>query len=473
MIDGEGEGATGAEGGAGAGGAGAGAAGGAQGGDGGAGGDAGKAKEPEKSPFQSKLDKLRSGASLEEIRESGTGATDGAEAEEEVDDDADGGEAGDEPLTRESDGATWIEAEDGQSGHWEVDGEEVDGEAPEEWAPRAPDDTRRRPTTGAKGKDGKDGAGKAAKPLVFKLPGRNDGDKDLEVPLDRAALEKLKLDPDEVQERLAQMRNGYGRKTALEKERREFQAREAQFDETMAEVAEDPRSYMLDHVKPENHKDIVLDLLSRMKDETYDEVAALFDEWQEDPSKRRTAAADAREKASERKETRATAKAASKARTDYTNALHEQVTGLVPEDWQDEQANEFYDFAGLALQRWGSQQPKGTRLDPKDAPALLAKLGVLKRFDLTLPDGDADDAARGKRHGAAKPTSRTPGKKPSVQDREARARQTGKDLQDRHDRRREATATPAGAGAAAASTGFPKGQKFSDRMKALRKKIGI
>lgn len=482
MIDGTDDDAGGAGGAAGGAGGGAGAATGADAGAGGAAAAAtagdDKAKDakdtaPAKSAFQQRMEAVRGTDDLESIRTADKGATDGADDTGDKGADAD---QGDEPITRESDGATWVVAEDGQTGRWEVDGEEVEGAAPEEWAPADPDEhaakVASRAAAAAKAKPAD--KVKPVKPLVFKVPGRADGDKDVDVVLDRAAMEKAGIDPDEAVERLAQLRNGYKRNAALEKDRREFETREAQFNDTMAEVDQDPRSYMLDHVKAEHHKDIVLDLLSRMKEEDYDAVAEHFDQWQDDPSKRRTAAADAREAALERKDKRTTAKAESKARTDYTNALHESITSLMPEGWDEAQANEFYDFAGLALQRWGSAQPKGTRLDPKEAPALLQKLGVLKRFELALPDGDAADAGKGKtRTPSAKPSSKAPAKPASAADREARARQTAKDLEARHTRRQEAAAVPAGAGAAAASAGFPKGQTFMDRMKAIRKKIGV
>lgn len=496
MIDGLDDADGGAAGAAGS--AGAGGDGGAAGGEGGAGaGEGGKGTKgdapttPTRSAFLQKLDK---------IRESDTGAIAGGkedddddeeeldedaviDQDEELDDDDDAGAGADddddapEPIVREADGAEWIVDEDGQDGHWELDGTAVEGAPPKDWKP-TPAPKVAAGKEGKDGKGGKDDAGKKVKPLVFKLPGRSDGDKDVPLPIDRAALAKLGIDPEHAKQRMAQLLNGYRRGAAVEKDRREFEAERAQFDATMAEWKEAPRDFMLDHVKAEEHVGIVKALLARMDEDAYATLMDEVDKWQDDPSQRRLAAAQEREAASDRKEKRSTAQAQLKARTEYTNALHEQVTSLVPDDWNEDDANEFYDFVAVALQRWATKQPKGTRLDPTKVPELLDELGVLRRFELERPDGDADaehaqSRTRTTRSRPNRSSSRTPGKTPGKADREQLARQTAKDLQDRHDRRRAAAATPAGAGAAAASAGMPKGQSFKDRMKAIRKKLGV
>lgn len=408
--------------------------GGGDGGDGGDGGGDGKTGGEPAAPAKSAFDQR-----MEKILEAGTGATDGAD-----DDDAKG----------------------------EGDGTDDDVLEPKPAAGKA--------GKGAKADEVDDDAGADADAddsLVLAFPGRREEDEDFEVVLDKetqAFLEKKGLKLDELVERANQARKGYGRRQEVEASRRDVEAQRASLEHIQTEIAERPLDFIADSIDEKQHRPIVETLLARMSDEDFTAIAAQVAGWEDEPLNRREARLQAKEAASTRKTERETAERTASARAKYVTDIKAQVDALVPEDMEDADAQEFFDFAAHKLQTWASRQPKGTKLDPAQVPTILEEMGALKPFGLSLPKpGKPGTNGKGK---TGTPPVR-PGSRPAAptasSDPAARAARAGKDLAGRRDRRREAVASPAGAGAPAAQSGPPKGQTFDQRIDWLSKKLGL
>lgn len=336
-------------------------------------------------------------------------------------------------------------------------------------------------------KDGKDGAGKPkagerspykdgdetkndadeTKPLLFRVPARKPGDPDVELPLDRAKLKEMGITIKEARDRIGQLVNGFGRKQEVERDRAQIEQARGELTEIRTSMRERPVEFMVDNVAPKFYAPVVDELIARLSDEDFGKLVQRVARYDADPSKRRLDGADAKEKTLDRREHQRTATEQNRQRSEYMTQVQDQITGLVPEEWTDEQANEFYEMATFKLTQWAKNQPEGTRLEPAEVPKLLSKLGALKYFDLELPDDEhRSSSGNGKTPPASSTGTRPKGPPPKG------SKDTGKDLRDRHDRRANAVTSGSGAGtAAAAGDGPPKGQTAKERFAWLRQKF--
>lgn len=376
--------------------------------------------EPEKPEWESRLDAL-----LEDDDETGEGEAN-AEAEQ---------EAG-EPAAAEA-----VEAGAGEEGLEEEAAEETDEEA---------------------GTD-------AGAPTSLHFPGRRTDDDDYEVQLTpeiRDALEAQGVEVDDFVERAGQLRNEGLRRQEYEDAMFEVQGHVQELDNIESQLRDRPADFLADRVRPELHAEVAKKLLLRLPDETFGEIFNEVLDWDRDPSTRRLAAADEREASVNRRDEAAQSRTQ---RTEQQNAgreLARTIAGLVPETMEDAKADEFFDFATYKLEQWVRKQPKGSRIDPEQVPALLAELGALTPYGLS-PDGEAHPTEH--QDAPSESARRTRPADPELADR---ARQTGKDLKARHDRRKDAAVAPAGAGSSHASVRPPKGQTFAERLKWVSDNFG-
>lgn len=368
-------------------------------------------------------------------------------------------------------------ADDGEAGGASDDGAAGDEDKRPEWQKRI-DSIREKATDatdGATPKDDKDKAGAAAhkpsgkpkddddesKPLVFKVPGRKDGEDDLELPIDRAKLKEMGLTVKEARDRVGQLRNGYKRAAEVEAERADIADGRRELDEIVTEMRERPVPFFLDNVDPKQYKPLAEALISRLSDAEFAVVVRKVAEYDADGSRRRLDGANAREEAANRRDEKGRNRDTEKKRDDYVKAVTTKINSAIPEDWSDEQAEEFFEYATFKLQTHAKKT--GSRgIAPEEIPALLKSLGVLSHFDLEEPQVPARRTPPASRN-APPPRKPAPSGKP---------RDTAADLQERRDSRRAAATAPGGAGAAA-QAGPPKGQSFADRIKYVREKFGV
>lgn len=306
--------------------------------------------------------------------------------------------------------------------------------------------------------------------LTLAFPGREDGDEDFELPLDREALKKAGIKEKVLLERFAQLKRGYRRGQVVAKERREIDTERSAMAQVLNELDNHPIEFMTDRVDGKHHVGIVESLLARMDDDTFEKVRAKVEEWGGDASARRIARADAKEAAADRRDRRVAEERKAATRQRYLNEMREAVESLIPEDMKEDEVAEFLDFVGFKLQQWSKSQEPGTRLNPADVPKLLKRLGVLEMYGLKLPKPGAKPRTRSARAGDDTPSARRGRRRDG--DLEERAARAGREFRSRRDRRRAAAATPAGAGAgAAAGSRPPKGQTWKDRLAWLEKKF--
>lgn len=299
----------------------------------------------------------------------------------------------------------------------------------------------------------------ASDALVARLPGRQAEDPELEVTIDaetRAFLQKKGIDAQQLVERANQATNGYARRQQVESERAALEADRAELEFIETELTERPVDFMVDKIDPKQYRAVAEAILTRIGVEEFDALLEKVAGWESDPSARELAAAKAREEAATRKSTVREETDRAKAKAEYTSAVASEISSLVPESMSDAKAAEFYDFAAHKLQKWAREQPKGTRLDPEDVPRVLADIGALAPYGLSLPKGKSG-------------AGRTAGKSPAKGDVAAQSAARGKELKERRERRQNAVTVPAGAGSEAASTRPPKGQTFLQRISWLEK----
>lgn len=373
------------------------------------------------------------------------------------------------------DDADEIEQPEGGKPKGEKEGDEPADDRPE-WKKRldalaekknaATDDKAGAAAAGKGGKPNDDDDD--SKPLVVKVPGRKEGEEDIELPLDRAKLKELGITPKEARDRMGQLRNGYARKAEIESERAEIAEGRRELDEIVTEMKERPTDFFLDHVDASQYAPLVNALIARMSDADFAKVVQKVALYDADGSRRRTDGSDSRDRQHERKSERERNQSAEQKRDAYVKAVTTQINNVIPEDWPDDKSDEFFEYATFKLQQHAAkerQRGNTKGIAPEEIPALLSSLGVLKHFDLDEPE-----AASPPRKPASTPSSRNapPARKPAG----SKPRDTAADLQERRDTRRNASTTPGGAGAAAAS-GPPKGQTFKERIAFIRDKFGV
>ena len=305
---------------------------------------------------------------------------------------------------------------------------------------------------------------------VLRLPGRQPTDPDFEVrvtPELRQALEAQGIDPQKFLERANQLRNEGMRRRQFEEAMMEIEADRRELAWIEQEIRERPAEFITERISPQLLPDVARAVLARLSDDQFQDILTTVVGWETDPAARRLAATEARERSIARREQLQSESAIARQRQAYIRDIANQIMALVPDDMPDDQANEFFDFAVYKLDQWARSQPKGTRLDPAQVPALLEQLGALKPFGLSVNDQAARASARETTSDARRPRL--------VDDPELveRAKRTGQDLKRRMERKRLAVTTPAGAGAPAASLAPPKGQSFEERMSWLERRLGL
>lgn len=300
-----------------------------------------------------------------------------------------------------------------------------------------------------------------SQPLTVSIPGRKADDPDVVLPLDRVALKVAGLTAADVTARINQLKNGYARKADVDALTAKARSDRAELDGIAAEMCDRPVEFITDRVQATQFLPLATALIARLSDAEFDALARHVAEFDAKPETRTLKKAESIEARVTRREADAAQRAREQKREGFVAQVAAKITDLIPEDMDAAQAQEFYELATFKLTQWGKRQPAGAQLDPDKVPQLLSELGALTPFGLTLDDGTVASPAT------------PPAKKPATGTKTAvkpsPSTDTGKDLKDRHDRRVAAATTPAGAGAAAATSGPPKGQSFKERMAWFRK----
>lgn len=352
-----------------------------------------------------------------------------------------GGEEGQEELRPHEKLMADLRAELEAEGEGEGEGGDEPGQAEESAADEAD--------------EGEGDEGEGDDELVLRLPGRQPDDDDIEVQLTPELLEAAGLDPEQARERLNQLHNGFGRRSALVAERRAF---ESERDEFYDALEADPSGFLVDQVREDIQVDVVKALLENLDDDAYNEVMGTAD---------RLADPDARERARKDRELERRRAADEKAQEEgpadeEVEQIIDTMVGLVPEDWPDAEAEDFVRFAGLKLQRYAAEKKLDT-LDPAQIPEILEGLGVLEKFGLS---GDGE-SSNGDRAGSTSDASKKKGASDG-------GKSKGTGTRSRMERRRAASATtPAGAGGEAAEGFVPKkGETYLERRNRVARMLG-
>lgn len=304
----------------------------------------------------------------------------------------------------------------------------------------------------------KEGKGEADVPrFTLTVPGREPTDPDVEIPVDVEAAKALGLTEKQIQDRLGQFRKGYMRAQKYEVAQRELAEQRAELRgryEQIEQITKSPVD-LLDAVEPKHHLSIARAAIARLSDEEYLALSQEVQQYDGDPSERKLAQAKAIAAATQRREQQAEQQQASTTKDRYVREVSDTIAGLIPEDMEEAQAGDFYEYAAFKIQQWAREQGPDVRLPAGDVPKLLDKLGVLDKFGLALPGKAAQNSGTAGTPRAEKVAPKGPPKP---------APETAKDLQARHDRRKSAMSAPAGAGAPAAAGGPPRGQSFKERL---------
>lgn len=294
------------------------------------------------------------------------------------------------------------------------------------------------------------------------LPGRFPDDEDVEVPVDLEALRAAGLDPDQVIDRFRQQRNGYERAEQLRAQRRELR-------EIEDAMREDPARFIGEHVGEEHYEAVAERILLRMPDEAFGKLAKKLDRFIRDPKAREKARDDAElEELREEKRNRKTP--ADQAVAEAREQVATGIEGVIPTEWDDDKANEFFTTAVRAVQMH-LRTPAGEGFDPSDPENVVEVLrhrGVLRDFGLARKGGSRKSA---KKNGTSSAADR---RDPGATASRSKGKGSKADARTRMSRRKRAATSPPGAGAAAAS-GFQKvqGERHDSKMDRLRKYLKV
>lgn len=301
---------------------------------------------------------------------------------------------------------------------------------------------------------------------VVRLPGRRDGDAPFELPLGhpkvRAVLEELGVDVEQALNRTRQAANGFMRRVDYEAGRAELDAQREELTSIVEALSDEQgvSEFVVSNVNPKAHRRIAERLLMALPDEDYRALLETIDEWEARTGARETAHTRAENERLRQARDRDAQARATRPSREWANQATVAITRLIPEDMDDSDADDFFQFALTKLQAHVASTKELPK--PDDIPALLKQLRVLDRFGL------AAESSAGEQ-----PPAVTRQKKPAAaKAAQGKAPNTGATLKARADRRRNAAIAPAGAGSAMAAGGRPpKGQSWEERKAWLRKKL--
>lgn len=413
----------------------------------------GLSEEDRTRPFEGELEETDDDAPVDRQRA----------AVREGDEEGDGEDDGDDVIGRDSDGAEWKKV--GGSYRWVLDGKFVDGEPPEGWV--KPADTKRDTpadtTTGKPAADKEKGRDTAPDPDAPKLEkitlaGEKDrGEEDIEVEVDA-----------DIADRIRRAQNGALRRQVFERRQSALDQRQAAMDETELALAEDPVGFIINQVTPERRLELTRALLA----EHLPELAAELEQWLENDGVRQEQRVKIRDRMKDSADNLSKAR---KARA-YVKSVMDAVQKLVPEDTDDERAQDFIVDARRTL---ADLSDKGIAVTPENVKQHLARRLQLYGFDQprrqTPPRRpDADRSAKDPKD-TARPVS---DRAREIADRRPSSKAAAAKEQDRVRRVQRARAasqrqTPAGAGVAPVEQPVLRPEDETDvrtASKALRKK---
>jgi hypothetical protein len=192
--------------------------------------------------------------------------------------------------------------------------------------------------------------------------------------------------------------------------------------------------------------------------------------WDKEPQRRTTEATVEENARLRADQARRDELATKRAESAEVKTIGSALAALIPEDMDTKKGDRFFDYAVRQLQQHveaNAEHYKKNRLDPADVPQILADLGVLQDFGLSVEETPTPAA----KPPLAKPA---PPKGAAVPARAKAPATTGADLRKRVETRKAAATAPAGAGSA--TTGqppLPKGHSWEEKKSWLKKQLGL
>lgn len=295
--------------------------------------------------------------------------------------------------------------------------------------------------------------------IVAKLPGRRPDDPDFDLPLDKAALEALGITPEEALDRVAQLRNMGMRRAELVTQLEAVNADRAELDSFEEALRTDPGGFLSERVPEPVQEAVAEKLLKRLSPEAWDRLMEKCAAWDKAPEKRSTEHVREENERLRAEQKRRDEVATRRAESAEVKSIGTAIADLIPDDMGQAKGDRFFDYAIQQLQRHIEKHGIKT-LDPTEVPQILADLGVLQDFGLSV---------------AEKPTTVPPAKTAPPKGAAAPARtQTGEDLKKRVETRKAAATAPAGAGSGTSGRPpLPKGHTWDQKKAWLKDRLGI
>lgn len=421
--------------------------------------------EPEKSPFDQKLEQIEQSEDLSELTE---GDEDAFELQD-VEDEPEESEEPAEEAAAEVDEdfelpEGWKRTETGKiqrpNGEWATKAEIE--------ALRSGEDVETVSTTEEGAEEALEGEADEDGPLTVSVPGREPDDEDVELPIDVEALEEAGLTPDEAKERVQQLRNGYMRRQELNRHLEQIETDRTELEVIEQQLAEAPADFILGHVDPEIQASLATRILATMPEERFSAVIDRLAGWQRDPTKRREEALSLREEQLQRQEQLREDYRTRSSETELVVGIQKNVNSLIPESWPEGKARRFFRYGVTEIQ--DHLRENGVEgFDPGEVPQVLAQAGLLDDFGLSN-DGEPTTGS------SADPSASSAGsEEPAGEAEIEKAKRAGEETAKRAKRRKEAAATaPAGAGSSMlGGMKVPSGQSFEERINWLEKRLGL
>lgn len=308
---------------------------------------------------------------------------------------------------------------------------------------------------------------------LVKLPARHPEEPD----------EEWEIDNPELAERIRQLRNGYVRgnearaiEQAAEERVEAVQQAEEEYGLMDQELEADPAQFLMERVHPDLRTEVALALLSDEKVFEDPGVQDALREWEIDPSAREDFHSENAEERAEKAEKRRQEYRREVRTRNAVRNISRIVRDTIPEAWEEEKRNRYFRVALREIEDFALDPSRGRPtldLDREDIIGLLDERGILDRYEIDPgSNGKKPFGSGGRRRasGSSRSSGSSGDSDPSVED----ARDTGKRLQERSKRRREAAAvSPAGAGAPAARIELPRHQTVEERIEFIEKKGGV
>lgn len=300
-------------------------------------------------------------------------------------------------------------------------------------------------------------------PFVLQLPGRREGEPDLEIPMEGLTQEE--------QEAFARLRNGYSRGEEARTQLERAEQLRSEAEDFQVQLQADPIGFFTSRVPKEVRADLARHLLT--DDEVYNDVVEDVAAWDRDPNvKARRVAELERDRLKQRDEAERAQHQMRTARQDaqQINAAIEGAIAQLPQD----KAPQFKRLAVRDL-REHALSTGATRMTVEEARGVLKE--TLRLFGLTADALAAPNGGTPTTNGASPaqdppvPTARPKGPAEERLVRRVSTPGDGERFAEKAKAKQRATATSPSGGAAPTAAPLKKGDTVEDRVKLLKDRM--